>query len=1118
MSESQSKPKKSRRHFLVRALQTGATFLIPENVFAQVPFAFFKKLTGTTTTSLSPGKLFVWGSASGGIFGNSSGTSRSSPVQVGSLTTWTKVSVGQSHAIALSGGGLFGWGYNNKGQMGNGTTTSRSSPVQVGTATDWGDVATAGEIPNNNHSSFAIKTSGTLWAWGSNSISQLGDGTTTDRSSPVQVGTDSTWSQVSASMGSSGPVIGAVKADGSLWMWGDNGLNQIGPLPHKVIYSGWSSLSISSGFSVGLQTDGTLWTWGDNSGGQLGNGNTTSRALPTKVGAVTTWRSISAHGQTSTPTSSFVVATRTDNTLWTWGDNTYGELGDGTVTSRSTPGQIGIAEWASASAGGDLFDSHFVQALKTDGTRWVWGTDSTGQLGVSLTQPTKLNNNLWLKVCAGTSHAVAIRSDGTLWGWGYAGAGQLGLSTGFNYVFSPTQIGTATWSDVSVSCDQLTMGIQTDGTLWGCGYSTSGGLGNGSTSATSMTKIGTLTNWKSIATSEESTYAIKTDGTLWAWGNNNAGQLGIGTTASKSSPVQVGTLTDWSKVCAGQSFALAVKSDGTLWSWGYGAYGSLGNGTTTNQSSPIQIGSLTTWSSVAAGRAVVLARRTDGTLWAWGSSSYGALGLGPSVSAKSSPTQIGTATNWSDSIAVGSQETFDSPIAAAIKTDGTLWTWGSNTYGNLGLGHYTSVSSPVQVGTATNWSSVYASGRTLFAINGDQNLWACGEGMFSKLGLDLTKPTATDSSTWSMVSAGSEHCLGIKTDGTLWAWGRSNRGQTALAVYYTSVPTKIGTSTWTTVFAGTITSAGIRSDGTLWMWGDSSNGEVGNGATGQYSSPIQLGTATDWSKVVIGTGGYWGNPSHVFAIKTNGTLWAWGSNTYGELGDGTTTNRSSPVQIGTATNWTAISASSSTNQAHSGAINSLGELHMWGTGRSGECGIYDVSPIDGGVNWKSVSIGHRHTMALKTDGTLWGWGKNSAGEVGNGIATACLSPVQIGGANWASVSAGDSYTLAVKTDGTLWAWGNNGYGQLGDGTTTYRPSPVQIGTLTNWATVAASRVDARGLACAVKTDGTLWVWGYGGNGLGDGTTNNTSSPIQIGTATAWLNVFNNGRTTFATRT
>jgi alpha-tubulin suppressor-like RCC1 family protein len=278
----------------------------------------------------------------------------------------------------------------------------------------------------------------------------------------------------------------------------------------------------------------------------------------------------------------------------------------------------------------------------------------------------------------------------------------------------------------------------------------------------------------------------------------------------------------------------------------------------------------------------------------------------------------------------------------------------------------------------------------------------------------------------------------------------------------------------------------------LYGWGNNVTAQLDNNSSGLYEN--QRGNFNTWvsSSYVA---------QQVFAIKSDGTLWSWGS---GNNGGYESTDRSSPIQVGNETNWSKISVGF--NLSHGMFIKSDGSLWGYGNNSNGQLGDNNSSDVSnrsymiqvGSLkNWSQVTCGGSHTMAVKTDGTLWGWGLNTQGQLGVNNNITRSSPVQIGSlTNWSFVSAGASYTMAIKTDGTLWGWGLNSFGQVGDNTAITRSSPVQIGTGTNWSKVTTGASHTM----AVKTDGTIWTWGSNNNGeLGFSTGGATiSSPVQVG--------------------
>ncbi len=352
------------------------------------------------------------------------------------------------------------------------------------------------------------------------------------------------------------------------------------------------------------------------------------------------------------------------------------------------------------------------------------------------------------------------------------------------------------------------------------------------------------------------------------------------------------------------------------------------------------------WQSVSAGVAHSVGIRTGGTLWSWGRNNLSQLGDGTAVASRSTPTQIGTSNDW-QFISCGASHTI------ALKNNGTLWAWGSNTSGQLGNGNNMNSNVPIQIGTDSDWA---------------------------------------------IISAGDEYNLAIKTNGTLWAWGRND------------------------------------------------NSQLGDNTIVSKNSPIQIGNQTNWESISAGS-------NHSLAIKTNGTLYGWGVNSLGQLGNGSTTNETSPVKIGNDTDWNKVGAGS----IHSIALKDDLSFWVWGGNNEGQLGVgtsgagtYLTSPFNitsmNGCN--NISKGSQNTIIRKTDGTVWSWGANLVGQLGNGTSssTPTTSPLQVGSANdWQIISMRGTHVLALKNDGTLYAWGNNFYGQLGDGTSgSFKTSPVII--------------------------------------------------------------------------
>ena len=357
---------------------------------------------------------------------------------------------------------------------------------------------------------------------------------------------------------------------------------------------------------------------------------------------------------------------------------------------------------------------------------------------------------------------------------------------------------------------------------------------------------------------------------------------------------------------------------------------------------------------------------------------------------------------------------YDVFVPAEIFRQPSLWNWGYNDYGALGVNNTTTRSTPVTTLLGgTNWKSIAGGGYHTVALKTDGTLWSWGYNGDGELGVNNITTRSTPVTTllggtnWKSISCGQYHTVALKTDGSLWSWGANSYGQLGVndtTNRLTPVTTLLGGTNWKSIACGFSHTVALKTDGTLWNWGRNNYGALGINDTTDRSTPVTtLLGGTNW-KSIASVG------SHTVALKTDGTLWSWGRNDYGALGVNNTTTRSTPV-----------------------------------------------TTLLGGTNWKSIAGGGYHTVALKTDGTLWSWGYNGDGELGINDITSRSTPVTtlLGGNNWKSISRGYFHTVALKTDGSLWSWGRNDNGRLGINDTTDRNTPVT--TLlggTNWKSIS----------------------------------------------------------------
>ncbi|WP_395847386.1 hypothetical protein [Cystobacter fuscus] len=484
-----------------------------------------------------------------------------------------KLATHQAHSLAVGAdGALWSWGDNRSGQLGDGTGNARPTPIRVPGLQDVEAVA------NGDLHSLALRRDGTVWTWGDNQYGQLGMGELWEgHSTPQQLPSLTNVAAIAASESHSL----ALRRDGTVWAWGDNQYGQLGAAggvfllepTHIPGLTDIATIATSPSHRLALRADGTVWAWGSNQTGQLGDGTTVSRVTVAQVTALTDVVAIAAGGISSGAINEtgHSLALRRDGTVWAWGDNQYGQLGDGTNQQRSTPVRVqGLTNVVSISGNGLIS-----LALRRDGTVWAWGDRRNGLMGGGgtsglQTTPAQVQDLKGVvAIAAGSRHALALRRNGTLWGWG-------------NNLF--------------------------------------GQLGTGSNLRTVPVPLKDLGSEVSVAFSRDHALAVLADGSLWAWGSNHRGQLGDGTTETRTEPTRVSGLSDAVAVSLGLDYSFALRADGTVWAWG--SYGLFGDGTNTPRRTPGPVPGLTriTALSVAPDSASghVLAMRADGTVWAWG--------------------------------------------------------------------------------------------------------------------------------------------------------------------------------------------------------------------------------------------------------------------------------------------------------------------------------------------------------------------------------------------------------------------------------------------------------------------------------------------------------------------
>lgn len=1066
-------------------------------------------------------------------------------------------------------GQVWSWGVNNLGQLGSGNATSNTvaNPYanRVRLSTNGGYLTDAWDISAGDDHAAVVRwkdgdpdLQGSVWTFGNDSDGQLGNrGVTTTpqvRAVPVYRNLSYDILLLDVVQVSAGDKFTLARdKNGNVWSWGDNQYGQLGNnntsdfTYARQVYSSEGSgflegiVDIAAGghdspaFSAALASDGTVYVWGSNASAQLSNGTSSGISMrPVAIG------NIKAHPDYPTISlSSYVTQVRAPGAATLTaavddinGSNTIQKVefylqGVINATKTSAPWDLVLSQLNSG--------SYHSYAVVTD----VDGNETVSLPSMfSVLEPDDDNDglpNIWelqyfldpnddgsVDVVNGPNgdpdqdgvnnlqeytHGTNPRSnndadtDGLPDDWEtcyFGNTSQNGKGDFDNDGVSNAQERANGWNPASAA-DGDADDLPDDWEMfWFQGTSSQTGGGDfDSDGATNAVEFANRTNPKkglgdqNISTGNAHTLAARSDGTVWAWGYNNKGQLGNGTTSDSSSPMQVSGLTKIVAVAAGDYFSLGLKSDGTVWAWGDNGAGQLGDGSTTGRLIPVQVSGLTDVIAISAGSSHSLALKADGTVWAWGFNFYGQLGIGNATN-QWVPVQV----TGLPSITIATAGLYGS---YAVDASGNVWSWGDNMYGQLGDNSSTNRSTPVQIGIS-NIASISASGSHVLAAKQDGTLWAWGSRTSGQLGIGLgfsqrepiQVPSITGVVSVETGNQSSSHSFVKKSDGSIWGWGWNGFGQVG-----GSLEQAILTPTHLTLLDNIVGIAGgsrqsyaLKADGSVLAWGWGAFGILGDGGPLGKKVGMPITSLSNVSKICA--------TSAAHAIKSDGTFWIFGGDSYGWIAGSSFPQRSTPLLITDMTN--VISSSSFADG--SVAIQSDGTVWTWGSNGNGILGDPSVIGIratpglvPGISNAKEVVSSDSHALVLKSDGTVWGWGANNTGQLGINTISREYSPVQVLGLSGVKmVSANGSYSAALKTDGTVWTWGYNQFGQLGDGSTTSKYVPVMVPNLDSACSVACGA----GTCLALKSDGTVWAWGRNQVGqLGDGTQVDKLSPVQV---------------------
>jgi alpha-tubulin suppressor-like RCC1 family protein len=925
-------------------------------------------------------------------------------------------------------------------------------------------------------------------------ISNSGTGTMTVTGMSLPTGFSGTWSGTIPPGGSRAVTVtfaptSAVRSGGRVTVSGNqtSGTNFVRASGTGRVANGATAVAAGHDHTCAVTSTGAVQCWGRNTDGQVGDGTTVARLTPVTVSGLSSGVDTVAVG------SAHSCAVTTAGGLVCWGANERGQPGTGTTSPRSTPTDVtGLTSGVLAVSPG----WQHTCAMTAAGGVKCWGANSYGQLGDGTTierltpvYVVGLTSGV-VALSTGLQHACAVTNAGAVKCWGYGGNGGLGVGSLADHSTPVDVVGLAAGAVAMAAGSSHSCALTAGGGVkcWGCNQDGQIGDATTSTRTTPVDVTGLATGVVAIEAGGSHTCALTTSGRLRCWGNNTFGGLGDSTTVDRLTPVDVTGLADGvAAMSAGSLHTCAVTTGGGIRCWGYNAFGSLGDGTTTDRLVPAEVRGLGETRSIALS----------------GDLSFGSVLIGTTAARTLTIANTGTATlsisgityppgfsgAWSGEIPAGGAQVVTVTFAPVVAggyggtvSVGADNTTGTNTATASGVGAFTRGVVAIAAGAAHACAVTSGGAAECWGYNDTGQL---GDGTTTGR---LAPATVTGlGSGVAAISAGNSHTCALTSRGGVLCGGENGFGQLGdNSTVRRLAPVAVSglTEGVATVVTGSRHSCALTTAGAVLCWGSNLLGEVGDGTTIARPAPVTVSGLTS-GVVALGVGAY-----HTCAVLDDASVRCWGSNASGQLGDGTTTLRRTPVTVSGLPPGTEPLAVTG-GIYHTCIVTRTGQALCWGANHRGQLGDGTTSGqmvptvVSGLTDIVALDAGSSHTCALTASGGARCWGENLTGQVGDGTTVNRNIPVVVTDleSGTAAIQAGGGHTCAVTAGGGVRCWGKNGDGQLGDGTTADHTTPGWVAKLGETRIISLSGDMAFGVTMVGTTGVRLLTIGNSGNGL-----------------------------------